>query len=114
MDDAADFDRYRQLALAKQAVLTHEQEIELANRIAYNEPDALYLLTEPYLHFALDYVESYAHSHPESKIPPMVLAKAARDGLFYAARQYSRGDGRELQFKAYALLWVRRYVGRAA
>lgn len=109
-----EYEHYRQLAKAKQAELSHEQEIALANRIAYNEPEALYELAEPYLLLALDYVEAFRQTHSDNKTPAMTLAKAARDGLFRAAREYSRGDGRELRFKAYALLWVRRYVGKAA
>jgi RNA polymerase primary sigma factor len=87
--------------------LTHEQEIELAERIHGGDEDAVRELVESNLRFVVAYAKRYRNPN----VPFLDLIHEGNLGLIQAAKKYDPSqEGQDVKFITYAVWWIRQAI----
>lgn len=98
--------RYLQ-EIARYPLLDHEEEKELARRIAEGDDGALRKLVEANLRFVVAYAKKYRNSN----LPFLDLIHEGNLGLIQAARKYSPfEESQDVKFITYAVWWIRQAI----
>ena len=98
--------RYLQ-EIARYPLLNHEEEKELARRVADGDEDALRKLVEANLRFVVAYAKRYRNS----KLPFLDLIHEGNLGLIQAAKKYSPfEESQDVKFITYAVWWIRQAI----
>jgi len=98
--------RYLQ-EISRYPLLNHEEEKELARRIAEGDEDALRKLVEANLRFVVAYAKKYRNS----KIPFLDLIHEGNLGLIQAAKKYAPfEESQDVKFITYAVWWIRQAI----
>jgi len=98
--------RYLQ-EISRYPILSHEEEKELARRIAEGDEDALRKLVEANLRF----VVAFAKRYRSSSIPFLDLIHEGNLGLIQAAKKYSPfEESQDVKFITYAVWWIRQAI----
>jgi len=88
-------------------MLNHEEEKELARRIAEGDEDALRKMVEANLRFVVAYAKRYRNS----KIPFLDLIHEGNVGLIKAAKKYAPfEEDQDVKFITYAVWWIRQAI----
>lgn len=104
--EVATLRRYLQ-AISRYPQLSHEEELELARRIAEGDEEALRKLVESNLRFVVAYAKRYRNPN----VPFLDLIHEGNLGLIQAARKYNPfKDGQDVKFITYAVWWIRQAI----
>lgn len=102
----ATLQRYLQ-EIARYPLLNHEEEKELAARIAQGDEDALRKLVEANLRFVVAYAKKYRNSN----LPFLDLIHEGNLGLIQAAKKYAPfEESQDVKFITYAVWWIRQAI----
>ena len=89
--------------------LTHEEELELARRVAEGDEEALRKLVESNLRFVVAYAKRYRNPN----VSFLDLIHEGNLGLMQAARKYNPfKDGQDVKFITYAVWWIMQRLER--
>jgi RNA polymerase primary sigma factor len=87
--------------------LTHDQEIELAERIQAGDEDAVREMVESNLRFVVAYAKRYRNPN----VPFLDLIHEGNLGLIQAAKKYDPSqEGHDVKFITYAVWWIRQAI----
>jgi len=87
--------------------LTHDREIELAQRVHEGDEDALRGLVESNLRFVVAYAKRYRNPN----VPFLDLIHEGNLGLIQAAKKYDPSqEGHDVKFITYAVWWIRQAI----
>jgi RNA polymerase primary sigma factor len=87
--------------------LTHDREIELAERVHKGDEDALRELVESNLRFVVAYAKRYRNPN----VPFLDLINEGNLGLIQAAKKYDpSNEGHDVKFITYAVWWIRQAI----
>jgi RNA polymerase primary sigma factor len=87
--------------------LTHDREIELAQRVHEGDEDALRELVESNLRFVVAYAKRYRNPN----VPFLDLIHEGNLGLIQAAKKYDpSNEGHDVKFITYAVWWIRQAI----
>jgi RNA polymerase primary sigma factor len=104
--EAATLRRYLK-EIAEYPTLTHEQELELAERIHKGDGRALKTMVESNLRFVVAYAKRYRNPN----VPFLDLIHEGNLGLIQAARKYDPfKEGHDVKFITYAVWWIRQAI----
>jgi RNA polymerase primary sigma factor len=93
--------------IARYPPLTHDQEIELAERIQAGDEDAVREMVESNLRFVVAYAKRYRNPN----VPFLDLIHEGNLGLIQAAKKYDPSqDGQDVKFITYAVWWIRQAI----
>jgi RNA polymerase primary sigma factor len=87
--------------------LSHEEEIELAERIQAGDEDAVREMVESNLRFVVAYAKRYRNPN----VPFLDLIHEGNLGLIQAAKKYDPSqEGQDVKFITYAVWWIRQAI----
>jgi len=87
--------------------LTHDREIELAQRVHEGDEEALRELVESNLRFVVAYAKRYRNPN----VPFLDLIHEGNLGLIQAAKKYDpSNEGHDVKFITYAVWWIRQAI----
>jgi RNA polymerase primary sigma factor len=93
--------------IARYPPLTHDQEIELAERIQGGDEDAVREMVESNLRFVVAYAKRYRNPN----VPFLDLIHEGNLGLIQAAKKYDPSqEGQDVKFITYAVWWIRQAI----
>jgi RNA polymerase primary sigma factor len=93
--------------IARYPPLTHDQEIELAERIQAGDEDAVREMVESNLRFVVAYAKRYRNPN----VPFLDLIHEGNLGLIQAAKKYDPSqEGQDVKFITYAVWWIRQAI----
>jgi RNA polymerase primary sigma factor len=93
--------------IARYPQLTHEQEVELAQRIHSGSEDAVREMVESNLRFVVAYAKRYRNPN----VPFLDLIHEGNLGLIQAAKKYDPSqEGHDVKFITYAVWWIRQAI----
>lgn len=93
--------------IKKIPLLTHEEEIQLANRIKQGDRQAKEKMIKANLRLVINFAKRYRHFG----IPFMDLIEEGNMGLMKAVGKFNPKRG--FRFSTYASWWIRQYINRA-
>jgi RNA polymerase primary sigma factor len=105
--EAATLRRYLK-EISRYPPLSHEEEIELAQRIQeHHDEDSLRRLVEANLRFVVAYAKRYRNPN----VPFLDLIHEGNLGLIQAAKKYNPfTEGHDVKFITYAVWWIRQAI----
>jgi RNA polymerase primary sigma factor len=93
--------------IARYPPLTHEREVELAERIRAGDENAVRELVESNLRFVVAYAKRYRNPN----VPFLDLIHEGNLGLIQAAKKYDPSqEGHDVKFITYAVWWIRQAI----
>ncbi|MCG6950187.1 MAG: RNA polymerase sigma factor RpoD/SigA [Acidobacteria bacterium] len=93
--------------IARYPPLTHDEEIELAERVHSGDEDAVRELVESNLRFVVAYAKRYRNPN----VPFLDLIHEGNLGLIQAAKKYDPSqEGHDVKFITYAVWWIRQAI----
>jgi len=93
--------------IARYPQLTHEDEVETAERIQAGDEDAVRHLVESNLRFVVAYAKRYRNPN----VPFLDLIHEGNLGLIQAAKKYDpTQEGHDVKFITYAVWWIRQAI----